>query len=59
MIFKDKLKSFNKTINIEGDKSLSIRWVLLASLANGKSRSHNLLMSEDVIASIETIKKFG
>ena len=59
MIFKDKLKSFNKTINIEGDKSLSIRWVLLASLANGKSRSQNLLMSEDVIASIETIKKFG
>jgi 3-phosphoshikimate 1-carboxyvinyltransferase len=59
MIFKDKLKSFNKIINIEGDKSLSIRWVLLASLANGKSRSQNLLMSEDVIASIETIKKFG
>ena len=56
---KDKLNSFNKTINIEGDKSLSIRWVLLASLSSGISRSHNLLMSEDVIAAIETIKKFG
>ena len=33
------LKPFNKTLEIEGDKSLSIRWALLASQANGKSIS--------------------
>ena len=30
-----KIKSFNKIINVEGDKSLSIRWALLASQAKG------------------------
>ena len=53
------IKPFKKKINIEGDKSLSIRWVLLASQANGKSKAFNLLMSEDVLAAIETIKKLG
>ncbi len=38
----NKIKSFNKTLKIEGDKSLSIRWALLASQANKKSRSTNL-----------------
>ena len=33
------IKPFNKTLRVEGDKSLSIRWALLASQANGKSRS--------------------
>ena len=37
------IKSFNKNVSIEGDKSLSIRWALLASQANGKSKSFNLL----------------
>ena len=30
---KKKIKSFNKTIFVEGDKSLSIRWVLISSLS--------------------------
>ena len=34
-----KINPFNKTITIEGDKSLSIRWALLASQASGKSKS--------------------
>ena len=50
---------FNKTIVIDGDKSLSIRWVLLASQATGISKAYNLLMSEDVIAAIDSIKKLG
>ena len=35
------IKPFNKEISIEGDKSLSIRWALIASQANGKSKSTN------------------
>ena len=54
-----KIKSFNKSIIIPGDKSLSIRWVLIASLASGKSTANNLLMSEDVQAAINAIRKFG
>tara|TARA_B110000881_G_scaffold211817_1_gene220795 strand:- start:325 stop:1653 length:1329 start_codon:yes stop_codon:yes gene_type:complete len=54
-----RIEPFNKKINIDGDKSLSIRWVLLASQATGKSKGYNLLMSEDVIAALDSINKLG
>ena len=57
-IFK-KIKPFNQKIEIEGDKSLSIRWSLLASQANGKSRAKNLLKSEDVLNTLSCLKKLG
>jgi 3-phosphoshikimate 1-carboxyvinyltransferase len=56
---KNKIKNFKKIITVPGDKSLSIRWVLFASLANGTSKAKNLLMSEDVLAAIKAIKKLG
>jgi len=59
LFIKGKIKRFNKTIYVSGDKSLSIRWILLASQASGKSKAYNLLMSEDVIAAIDAIKKLG
>ena len=31
LIVSNKINKFNKTINVSGDKSLSIRWVLFAS----------------------------
>ena len=43
------IKPFNKILEIEGDKSLSIRWALLASQAIGRSKSSNILKSEDVL----------
>lgn len=58
-VIKKKINNFNKKIIVSGDKSLSIRWVLLASIAEGKSKSFNILHSEDVKASIEAIKKLG
>ena len=54
-----KINSFNQEINAPGDKSISIRWVLLASQAKGRSKAYNLLMSEDVLAAIGSIKKLG
>jgi len=59
IIFKEKIKSFNKEITVSGDKSISIRWVLFSSLASGISKAENLLMSEDILAAIKTIKKLG
>ncbi len=54
-----KIKKFKSQIIIPGDKSLSIRWVLLSSLAGGVSKAKNLLISEDVRAAIKAIKKLG
>ena len=59
LLIKKKLKEFNKKISVSGDKSISIRWVLLASLANGVSKAQNLLISEDVIAAIKAMRKLG
>jgi len=53
------IKSFNTILNIEGDKSLSIRWALLSSQANGLSRANNLLRSEDVLDTLKCLKKLG
>ena len=56
---KNKIKEFNSKIEVPGDKSLSIRWLLFASLASGKSKATNLLLSEDVLATVEGLKKLG
>tara|TARA_B100001250_G_scaffold396068_1_gene401623 strand:- start:65 stop:1396 length:1332 start_codon:yes stop_codon:yes gene_type:complete len=54
-----KINKFNKIIYVPGDKSLSIRFVLIASQAIGKSIAHNILKSEDVISALNAIKKLG
>ena len=59
LLIEKKLKQFDKKISVSGDKSISIRWVLFASLANGLSKAQNLLISEDVMAAINAIRKFG
>ena len=53
------INNFHKIIRVSGDKSLSIRWVLFSSIAMGKSKAFNLLLSEDVLAAINAIKKLG
>ena len=55
---KNIIKPFNKTMEVSGDKSISIRCVLLASQAIGVSRLYNL-ESEDVLNSLNSIKKLG
>ena len=59
LIINNKISQFNTSVKISGDKSLSIRWVLLASQTSGKCLAHNLLMSEDVVAALDSIKKLG
>ena len=59
VFIKNKIKSYNKKITIDGDKSLSIRWALLASQAIGRSRAQNLPNSEDVNSTINCLKKLG
>ena len=53
------INPFNENLEIEGDKSLSIRWALIASQAIGKSTSTNMLKSEDVLNTLKCLKKLG
>ncbi len=59
VIIKRKIDKFDKVITVSGDKSISIRWVLFASLSNGISTARNLLFSEDVLAALKAINKLG
>ena len=59
LIFKKKISNFSKKILIPGDKSISIRWVLISSIADGVSKAKNLLMSEDVLAAIRAVRNLG
>ncbi len=56
---RNKINKFNKNLIIDGDKSLSIRWALLSSQSLKKCRSSNLLLSEDVINTLNCLKKLG
>ena len=56
---KNKIKPFKKEITIEGDKSISIRWALLASQSKEKSIATNILRSEDVLSTLNCLKKLG
>ena len=56
---RETIRPFKEEIEVPGDKSLSIRCVLLASQAIGTSKIYNLLESEDVINSLKSIKKLG
>jgi len=59
LLIKKKIREFDKIISVSGDKSISIRWVLLASLASGVSKAQNLLISKDVQAAIRAVRKLG
>ena len=54
-----KINSFNKKIDVDGDKSISIRWALLASQAKGKSKGYNILKSEDILNTLNCLTKLG
>ena len=56
---KSKINKFNKTLSIDGDKSISIRWALLSSQSHKKSKASNLLLSEDVMSTLNCLKKLG
>ena len=59
IIIRNKISNFKKNLSMPGDKSISIRLILLASLAIGKSKIYNLLESEDVINTLKSMKSLG
>ncbi len=59
LFINNEKNSFKKTISIDGDKSISIRSLLLGSQAYGKTFVENILLSEDIMDSINCLKKLG
>ena len=55
----NKIKNFKKTINVDSDKSLSIRSFLLGSISHDISELDNVLESEDVGSTITCLKNLG
>ena len=53
------IKPFKKKIEVDSDKSLSIRSFLIGSISQDISRVTNVLESEDVISTINCLKKLG
>tara|TARA_Y100001958_G_C21230765_1_gene556488 strand:+ start:1493 stop:2623 length:1131 start_codon:yes stop_codon:yes gene_type:complete len=54
-----KIPSFNKTIEVDSDKSMSIRSFLIGSISQNISSTKNVLESEDVFSTINCLKKLG
>ena len=54
-----KIKPFNKIINVDSDKSLSIRSFIIGAISQDISKANNVLESEDVFSTINALKKLG
>ena len=59
LIAYKKIPSFKKTIEVDSDKSISIRSFLIGSISNNISSVRNVLESEDVLSAIKCLKKLG
>ena len=59
IVIKKRVNQFNKIINVDGDKSLSIRSLLLGSQSFGICKIKNLPKSEDILSTISGLKKLG
>ena len=59
LIVKKKISFFNKEINVDSDKSLSIRSFLIGSICQNISTANNVLESDDVKNTIEACRKLG
>ena len=59
LIIDKKISSFKKSIDIDADKSISIRSFLIGAISQNISSAKNVLESEDVLSTIRCLKKLG
>ena len=59
VFLNSKIPSFNRTIEVDSDKSLSIRSFLIGSISQNISIAKNILESEDVNSTISVCRKLG
>lgn len=56
---KHKISDFKKVIQVDPDKSISIRSFIISSISQNISYIKNVLESDDVLSSINCLKKLG
>ncbi len=54
-----RVKNFQGTVRVPGDKSISHRGIMLGSLAKGDTEIQGFLMGADCLSSIECFKRMG
>ncbi len=59
LLIKNKISPFSKTIEVDSDKSISIRSFLIAAISQNISSVSNVLESEDVLSTINCLKNLG
>ena len=59
LIINKKITSYEKTIAVDSDKSISIRSFLIGAISQDISTVKNILESEDVFSTINCLKKLG
>ena len=53
------IKSFQKTVTVAPDKSITHRAIMFNAIANGKATIKNALMGEDCLATVECMRSLG
>ena len=53
------IKPYNKTIQVDPDKSISIRSFLIGAVSHNISEIKNVLESDDVFSCIKCLRKLG
>ena len=59
LFLNHKISEFKKVIDVDSDKSISIRSFIIGSISQNKSFVKNVLESDDVISTIDCLKKLG
>ena len=59
IVIQKKIGDFDKTISVDGDKSISIRALLIGSQSYGICKIKNLSKSGDILSTINGLKKLG
>ena len=59
IVIHKKISSFKKRIQVDSDKSISIRSFLIGAISQKISFTKNVLESEDVFSTIKCLKKLG
>ena len=59
VLLNKKITKFNKTISVDGDKSISFRALMIASQCMGVTHLKGLLEGEDINCCIQCLKDLG
>ena len=57
--FNQRINQFNKSIEVDSDKSISQRSLIIGSICEGISKVDNVLESEDVYSTINCLRKLN